>query len=61
MGGEDLDLQWDVDMIDGGTTSPKVEFEPVSLCAISLQPLFCVLKVRNIPIAACECWLCVTL
>ena len=57
MGGEDLDLQWDVDVIDGGTTSPKVEFEPVSLCAISLQPLFCVLKVRNIPIAACECWL----
>ena len=45
IGGDDLDLQWDVDMTDGGMTSPKVEFEPVSLCAISLQPLFSVLKV----------------
>ena len=43
--GDDLDVHWDVDMIDGGSSSPRMEFEPVSLCAISVQPLFSTLKV----------------
>jgi len=48
MVGDDLEMQWDVDMIDGGTSSPKMEFEPISLCAISTQPLFSILKVMII-------------
>lgn len=43
--GDDLDMHWDVDMTDGGMSSPKMEFEPVSLCVISVHPLFSVLKV----------------
>lgn len=46
--GDDLEMQWDVDMTDGGMSSPKMEFEPVSLCAISIQPLFSILKVMII-------------
>lgn len=45
--GDDLDMQWDIDMIDGGVSSPKLEFEPVSLCAISVHPLFSTLKVMH--------------
>ena len=45
--GDDLDVHWDVDMMDCGTPSPRMEFEPVSLCAISLQPLFSTLKVTT--------------
>lgn len=43
--GDDLDMHWDVDMMDGGISSPKLEFEPVSLCAVSMHPLFSTLKV----------------
>ena len=43
--GDDLDVHWDVDMMDGGSCSPIIEFEPVSLCAISVQPLLSTLKV----------------
>ena len=45
MVGDDLDMHWDMDMMDGGMSSPKMEFEPISLCAISVHPLFSVLKV----------------
>jgi len=43
---EDLDVNWEVEMTDGGRLgSPRMEYEPVSLCAISVQPLFDILKV----------------
>lgn len=44
--GDDMEMQWDMDMMDAGRVpSPKIEFEPVSLCVISVQPLFNILKV----------------
>lgn len=45
--GEDLEMHWDMDMIDAGMSSPKMQFEPVSLCAISVHPLFSILKVMK--------------
>ena len=48
--GDDLDMQWDMDVMDGGMSSPKMEFDPVSLCVISLHPLFSVLKVIRISV-----------
>ena len=40
----DIDVNWE--MTDGGRMgSPRIEYEPISLCAISVQPLFDILKV----------------
>ena len=41
---DELDINWE--MTDSGKMwSPRMEYEPVSLCAISVQPLFDILKV----------------
>ena len=29
--GDDIDMHWDMDMMDGGMSSPKMKFEPVPL------------------------------
>ena len=46
---DDLDINWEMEMTDSGRMcSPRMEYEPVSLCAISVQPLFDILKVITI-------------
>ena len=55
MAGDDLDIHWDMDVMDGGMSSPKMEFEPVSLCVISVHPLFNVLKVKYLCVCMRTC------
>jgi len=53
---DDLEVNWEMEMTDSSRMgSPKIEYEPISLCAISVQPLFDILKVIIVHLCVLLC------